>query len=306
MVRKTRLNPTLFAMLLIEAEIIIFAFQDATIKLLSENFPIWQVVFFRSVVASWLLLTAIWITRGLSSLGMANLKANLMRASMLFVSHIFYYLSIASLPLATAVAINFSAPLFVVLLARPFLGERVSWRRWFAVCLGFLGVLVMVKPGGQLEIGVIFALLASVCFAGVILLTRRLAQSESGHNVAFYSMFFFGIWATLGGVLVAWLDLPMTDHPGIRFLLLPWSEPELPALGLLILIGITAAVGHLFFALAYQHAEASLLAPLEYTYIAFAALLGFVIWGEIPSIAVTIGALIVIASGIYLALQDGR
>ena len=294
----------MFAVILIEAEIIIFAFQDATIKLLSESFPVWQVVFFRSVIACWLLLGFIWVTRGLSGVITGNLRGNLIRGLMLFVSHIFYYLSIASLPLATAVAINFSAPLFVVLLAQPILGERVGLRRWISVLVGFVGVMIIVRPGADMDIGVIFALLGSFSYAVVMLLTRHLSHQESGHQIAFYSMFFFGFLAAIGGGLMSWIDLPVAAHPGIRYLLLPWSEPALPALGLLLLIGVTAAVGHLLFAMAYKEAEASLLAPLEYTYIAIAAVLGFLIWGDVPDLPLVIGALVVVSTGVYLARTE--
>ena len=118
------------------------------------------------------------------------------------------------------------------------------------VLVGFIGVMIMVRPGPDMDIGVVFALLASFCYAVVLLLTRHLSHQESGHHIAFYSMFFFGIWAVIGGGLVSWLDLPPSKHPGIGYLLLPWSEPALPAFALLLLVGVTAAVGHLLFALA--------------------------------------------------------
>jgi drug/metabolite transporter (DMT)-like permease len=96
----------------------------------------------------------------------------------------------------------------------------------------------------------------------------------------------------------------LSDHPGIRYLLLDWSVPGVPAAALLVLIGITAAVGHLCFAYAYKHAPASLLAPFEYTSLIMAGLLGYIIWGDIPDLPMIVGAVIVVSSGIYLARAE--
>jgi drug/metabolite transporter (DMT)-like permease len=302
--KKPRVNNALLGIMFIEGEMIIFACQDSAIKLLSEDFSVWQVVFIRSVLSVFLLGTYVWWMRGLASLYTRNLRGNLLRASLMFVSHILYYLSIASLPLATAVAINFAAPLFIVLLARPILGERVGRTRTIAVCIGFVGVVIMVRPGADIEIGALFALGAAFTYSLVILSTRHLSQTEPADRIAFYSMLIFALWGALGGAIVAWLDLPLSDHPGIRYLLLDWSMPGIQSAALLLLIGITAAVGHLCFAYAYQHAPASLLAPFEYSALIMAGTLGYLIWGDVPDLPMIIGAVIVVSSGVYLARAE--
>ena len=302
--KKPRINNALLGIMFIEGEMLVFAIQDSAIKLLSADFSVWQVVFIRSVLSVFLLGTYVWWMRGLASLYTRNLRGNLLRASLMFVSHILYYLSIASLPLATAVAINFAAPLFIVLLARPILGERVGRTRTIAVSIGFVGVVIMVRPGADIEIGALFALGAAFTYSLVILSTRHLSQTEPADRIAFYSMLIFALWGALGGAIVAWLDLPLSDHPGIRYLLLDWSMPGIQSAALLLLIGITAAVGHLCFAYAYQHAPASLLAPFEYSALIMAGTLGYLIWGDVPDLPMIIGAVIVVSSGVYLARAE--
>ena len=301
MKRPVASGSVLLGIMFVEGEMIIFSVQDAVIKLLSEDFSVWQVVFVRSVVASVLLGGYVWWMRGLSNLYTRNLKGNLLRASLMFMSHIFYYISIASLPLATAVALNFSAPLFIVLLARPLLGEQVGWRRWLAVGVGFVGVIVMIRPDTDIELGAFFALAAAFTYALVIVSTRHLSRTESADCIAFYSMVIFMVWGALGGTVVALLDLPMSDHPGIRYVLNDWSLPSLPSAALFLLIGVTAAVGHLCFAYAYKHAPASILAPFEYTALIMAALVGYIIWGDVPDAPMIVGAIVVVSSGVFLA-----
>lgn len=294
----------LLGIMFIEGEMLIFSCQDSAIKLLSEDFSVWQVVFIRSVLSTLFLGTYVWWMRGLQALRTRNFGGNLLRASLMFISHILYYLSIASLPLATAVAINFSAPLFVVLLARPILGEKVGVPRTITVVIGFVGVVIMVRPAAGIELGALFALGAAFTYSLVVLSTRHLSKTEPADRIAFYSMAIFAAWGALGGALIAWLDFPLSDHPGIRYLLLDWSVPGVPAAALLLLIGITASVGHLCFAYAYKHAPASLLAPFEYTSLIMAGLLGYIIWGDIPDQLMIVGAVIVVSSGIYLARAE--
>ena len=288
----------------IGGEMLIFSCQDSAIKLLSENFSVWQVVFIRSVLAAALLGGYVWWMRGLKTLYTRNFAGNLLRASLMFVSHILYYLSIASLPLATAVAINFAAPLFIVVLARPILGEQVGKPRTIAVVIGFIGVIIMIRPGADMDIGALFALGAACTYALVILSTRHLTRTEPGDRIAFWSMAIFAVWGAVGGGFVAWLDLPLSEHAGIRYLLLDWSVPSIPSAALLFLIGITAAVGHLCFAYAYKHAPASLLAPFEYCALIMAGILGYIIWGDIPDLPMVVGAVVVVSTGVYLAKAE--
>ena len=291
----------------VEAEIAILACQDAIVKLLSESFPIWQVVLVRSVISSALLLAVVSGMGGFGALKTHHFLENLMRATLFFLSHLCYYLAIASLPLATAVAINAAAPLFVVALSPLLLGERVGPHRWVAVITGFVGVLMMVRPfSGPIELGAIFALAGAFTYALVIIATRRLTHYEESSRIALYTMLFFGVYAAVGGGIVAFLDLPVGDHAATQYLLRHWSLPSIPAGLLMGLIGLLAAVGHVLFALAYQNAPASLLAPFEYSALIFAGVLGYVFWGDIPDTQTVLGILIVVFTGLYVAHRENK
>ena len=291
--------------MLLEAEIFVFACQDAVVKLLSEAYPVWEVVLIRSVLSCALLVALIVFADGWGEIKTRHLAGNVLRASLMFISHLFYFTSIASLPLATAVAINFSAPLFVTALSVVLLGERVGLHRWGAVVAGFLGVLIMVRPfAGSVEPGAILAVCGAFTYSLVIIATRRLTAYESGQRVALYSMFFFGIYAALGGFVVALLDLPVGEHPASQYLLRDWSMPNVPAATLLVMIGVIAAFGNLLFVLAYQRAPASLLAPFEYSALILSGVIGYLVWGDVPDRWTVLGAVVVVLSGVYIAHRE--
>jgi drug/metabolite transporter (DMT)-like permease len=196
------------------------------------------------------------------------------------------FYAVALLPLADATALAFSQPLFSVVVAALIVGEKVRWRRWSATIVGFIGVLIMVRPGeGTLQIGAVVAILNAATVALSILLVKRLSDTETPLMILTQ----FAIFSTL-------LLLP----PAIWV----WKWPDLWGWTLAVGIAVTATVGQYFWVQAFKVGEMSAVAPFEYLRLPFAVLLGWLIWHDTPVIWTYVGAAIVIASALYIAHRE--
>ena len=194
-----------------------------------------------------------------------------------------FLLAISYIPLADAVAIEFSSPLMVVALAAPLLGERVGWKRWTVVLVGFAGTLLIVRPGmGSVHWAATLMLFAAFCVALMQLMSAVLARVDHPMTSLFY--------LSLTGLVA-------TSIPVAFF----WDPLAPPAWGLMVAVGAIAAFCHYLFVWAYQFASASLLAPFIYAQIVGAVVLGFVVFGDVPDLWTIIGTTTLVASGLYLA-----
>lgn len=283
----------------------VFAVQDVIVKLLSGDYPVFEIVFIRSLVAFVPITIAILLTEGTRGFTTFHFGTLILRGSLMFSSYAFFYLALAALPLAYVVSITFSAPLFVTALSVPLLREKVGTRRWIAVLVGFCGVLIMAgRFDDDFNIAALLALGAALTYALSSILTRRVGASESGWTMAFYTSLVFGIGSSFGVLFSSPENASTATHASYAFLVREWVIPNTFDLMLIALTGIIAATGHFCLAQAYRLAPASTVAPFEYSYFIWAAILGFLVWGEIPTVSTVIGVVIVTLSGIYILRRE--
>jgi drug/metabolite transporter (DMT)-like permease len=205
---------------------------------------------------------------------------------MLF-STLLNFLALRHLRLDQTQTVYFLAPLLVALLAGPFLGEWVGWRRMVAICVGFLGILVVVRPGvATFEPALIFAFGSMLCYAGFMLLTRYLATYDAPEVTLFYSLL-AGTFAMAPFAIVDWV----------------WPT-EVRVWLLLASMGFWGGLGHYIFIIAYRHAPASTLAPFVYLGLISHTAGGYLVFGHVPDLWTVAGAAIVISSGIYLVHRE--
>jgi drug/metabolite transporter (DMT)-like permease len=199
------------------------------------------------------------------------------------------------LPAADVVAINFAAPIFVTALSVPLLGEAVGWRRWLAVVVGFVGVIVMLQPGAMLSgaqhaaaIGGALALSSALAYAVVVISIRQLARDEPGETIVFVYM-----------ALVTLATLPILPFV--------WVTPDtLADLALLLALGLVGGVAQIALTRAFQYAPPAIVMPFEYFSLIVTALLAWLIWSETPTRDAAIGGAIVIASGLFIIHREAR
>jgi drug/metabolite transporter (DMT)-like permease len=268
--------------------VLLFSCINAAVKWEAERYPVIEIVFFRSLFA--LLPCLVLVVRAGSVTMLATRRpwSHLTRAALWFGSVCFGFLSYQLLPLADAVAISFSGPLFLTALSVPILGEKVGKHRWGAVLAGFLGVLVMVRPSGDVIQWGSFAALANALFFAIGSLTvRDMSRTEPSVRIVFYTML---LAALLSGVAAVFF----------------WVQPDWLDFLVLAGIGVAGGIAQFWMVQAYRFAPAAAVAPFTYTSMVWAILFQLAIWNDWPSAAVLVGAAIVIASGLYIVHRETR
>ncbi|MCB1381485.1 MAG: DMT family transporter [Notoacmeibacter sp.] len=218
-----------------------------------------------------------------------NLPAQALRGLFLFGSTIFNFMALRSLQLAETISIFFFAPMVITALAGPFLGEWAGWRRWMAILVGFIGVLVITRPGaGAIGIGHVYIVAAMLSYCFYVLMTRKMSATESAESLIFYS--------ALTPAIVMSPALPLYGS------LPPSAWHWVALLGL----GFFGGFGHWLLINAYKRASTSALAPYPYMQMVWMVLLGYFAFGQLPDVWTIAGALIIAGSGLYIVHREHR
>lgn len=287
--------------------LLIFSLQDISVKWIGGDYPILEIVLFRSLTA--LPLTLLFFRfeggRGLPSTTRPGLET--VRGLCYFLSYTTYFMGLAALPLADIAAIKFSGPLMITALSVLFLGETVGPRRWLALLVGFAGVLLIVRPGlSAFNLGSVFILVSVLFYALAVILTRRLQTTDSSATMSYYSSLVYLLATAVFVPLVLLVgDFPGA-HPSVAFLFRAWSAPTLLDGVVMAGLGLVWAGGMYFLARAYSVALASVVAPFEYAALPINVLWGFVLWRELPALTTWAGAFLALAIGLYVLYQERR
>ncbi len=271
----------------LSAAVLFFSVLDAGAKWLVQTLPLFQVVFLR-FLGHTLFTAAVMAPRlGRDLVRTRRPGLQFVRAMMLPLMTAMNFWALQYLQLAETGAIMFLAPIIVALLGGRLLGERLDAGRWFAIVVGFIGVLIILQPGGGgFHPAMLVSLLQTTLYAVFILLTRFLAATDKPASSNFLS--------ALGSTIVA-----------APFAWLVWQAPTSALEWLVVaVLGIAGGLGHYLLALAPRFAPASTISPFIYQQILYMSLLGYLLFGDVPRPAVIVGALVVIASGLYLVLRE--
>ena len=258
---------------------------DVLVKGLSSAYPIWEVIFFRALSGVIISVVLIFFF-GWQKLKTKKPVGHLVRAFSSVACVVFYFFGLKYLLLSENVAIVHSAPILATILAVPILGEKIGFHRIAAVLIGFIGVLIIVKPGSDLfKIESIFPLLAAFFMAIAYLSTRFLMSTESSVAIIFYYSFAL--------LVTSLIFFPMDFIIPSIFNLIP-----------LMALGIMGSLGHYFMSQAAKSAEVVVITPFEYTSFIFLGLMGYFFYNEVPSNSVYIGTLLIVLSGTYIVYRE--
>lgn len=275
------------AMLYMALGVFGFCILDALTKRLTEDYGTWQIIFLSRCVTTVAILGLVMRSHGsLMPMRSRFIKTHLMRSILVIATTWTFFECLRYIDLADAIAIAFAAPLFITAMSGPILGEKVGWRRWSAVIVGFVGVIIAVQPGRDgIGYGALLALCAAATYAMLQLWLRPLSGREVSHNIIFYSTFFSGLIALVPA-------------------LAEWRWPDATGWLLFLAQGSCSTVAQSCMIRAFKVGEASLLAPLEYTALIWAGLFGYLFWDEIPTLQVIGGAVIIIGASLYIAHRE--
>lgn len=299
------MNKNIKGILFLIAALFTISIQNVVIKWMGGDYSALEIVALRSMVA--LPATLIFYRyegqRGLPKT--QNLKTQYLRGFLLFISYTTFMMGLAALPLADIEAIRFSAPLMITLLSVLMLGEKVGIRRWGALGIGFLGVVLIVQPGSaNFNLGSVFILLSVLTYALMVILTRKLQSNDSSATMAYFSSQVYLVLAILMAPVPLILGEMTNPHPSIAFVLRPWTMPTLVDALILSGLGLIWAAWMYLMSRAYSLAEASVAAPFEYVSLPINILWGFLFWGEIPTWLTLGGAALTLASGMYVLYRE--
>ncbi len=271
------------------AAVATFSIMDVTMKHLVATYPAMQVAFLRGVASLPLLLAAIGMFGTWRDLRPRRWGLHVLRGLLSVLMLWAFIYSVSKLSLADAYAIFMSAPLIITALSMPLLGERVGPRRWAAVLIGLCGVVIVLNPTGAnlITLGGLAALAAACGYALNALTIRILLRTDSS------------------AATVVWALVVMTIISGI-WSARDWVSITADAWSWIAVMGISGALGQYFITQAFRHSPPSVIAPLEYTALAWGMLFDWIIWMTAPSARMLVGAGVIVASGLYVIHRDAR
>ena len=292
--------------LLLTVGLFLFSIQDVIIKTFSDRYAVMQIVLIRSIVAVSLLLGLLLVLGKPQKLRLHSPWPIFIKGGCGFLSYTTYYLAMAALPIAEVATITFSAPIMVTAISAFLLKEQVGFRRWSAVLVGFVAVVLVVGPKGHFNNpAVVLALMAAFTYAISTITTRFIDPRDEAITAAFYSLLTFLV---MGIIAVVCIELfappPASANVSLQFLLRDWVWPTTLDFSLLILLGGIAICGFYCLTRAYMVAEFSAVAPFEYTYIVWGVLFGYLCWRELPTAATALGIGLLVTSNLYIIHRE--
>jgi len=261
-----------------------FSVMGIGIKFLGEGMDSFQIGFLRAVFGL-LVILPFAFRHGVAPLKTKVFKLHFLRALVGVTGMLCIFFAITHLPLADAVALTFTRPLFLIVLAVFLLGEKVRWRRWSATAVGFLGVLVMVQSHAEIEFAAFVALFGALMVALVSVFLKKLSATERPATM----MFYFGVMASLFSFFPA---------------LIVWVPPTWEDIAVLIVLACFGSGANFCAIRAFSIGEATAVAPFDYMRLIFSGILGFLIFAEIPDIWMVMGACIIVASSLYIVRRE--
>jgi drug/metabolite transporter (DMT)-like permease len=266
----------------------IFSFSSAASKWLVQTYPVGEVLFSRVFVSLVVFSAFALPTTGMAVFHTKRPGAHMLRSMSQFTSQSLLLIAFSMMPLASATAINFSAPLFATLASIVFLNERVGPARWAALIVGFIGVLIVTAPGSEtFQVGALYALGNSILFGTVTVGVRGMTRTESAKTLTIYQLLwlsiFYGLTLPFFFVMPTWSDMP-----------------------LIIGNGVCNMLGQYWWTRCLHLAPASAVVPFQYLSLIWAIGFGYALWGDVPTIGLLIGSVIVIGSGLFLLWHETR
>ena len=281
------MNKNLLGILLMTLGMLSLSINDIIYKNLTMNFPVWEAVFFRAFSGSIISLYLVYYS-GINSIKTKKPVRHFVRAFSAVGCVVLYIFGIKYLLLSENIAIAHSAPIIAALLAVPILGEKIGIHRILAITIGFVGVLVIIKPGTDLfQLKSLLPIGSALFMASVYLTTRSLMNTESSTSIVFYYSF-------------ALLFTSLIFFPS------DFVIPDTFNLILALSLGIMGSMGHYFMSQAARHADVAVTSPFEYSSFIFVGLMGYFFFYEIPSNSVILGGILIIISGVYVAYRERK
>lgn len=280
-------STTLRAILMFTAGMAFFSAMNITIRLISDDMPTPLIVFLRSIMSLFVVVAwAGYLQKGIPTFPTKRLRNHFMRATIGLVSMELWFYSVTIMPVTLATALSFTTPIFTTIAALLFLGERAGMRRWAAIIVGFVGMLIILRPGvSGMSANAMIVLASSIMMAITGILVKTLTRTEAPETIIFYMALFMIPWATIGGVYY-------------------WQDITLYQLWAVFLIAIFSTTAHLCMTRAFAKADMVVLMPFDFTRLIFTAVMAYLAFEEVMDFYTVAGSLLIVSSTVYIAHRE--
>jgi drug/metabolite transporter (DMT)-like permease len=267
--------------------VLLFSMMDATVKWLGSDFPTQQIMFFRCLVALIPVSAIIYSRGGLRVLKTRQPLMHLLRSILGISAMGFAFYALSLMKLADAISILHTTPIFMTSLSVLLLGEKVGIHRWSAVIAGFIGMLIVIRPGeSMLESGSLYMLIATLLIACTTIIIRHLSARDDPVCITFYF--------TVTGVVVSMIGIALFG----------WVMPSAGDWGFLIAVGVFGGIAQYLMTVSYRHSEIGMVAPLKFLSIASGGLIAYFVWAEVPDLQSLVGIGIIVSAGLYTMRRE--
>ena len=266
---------------------LVIAIMHVGVRYVSAEIHPFEIAFVRNLTG-FLLLAPVLMSQGRDAFRTTRPGLHAVRGVIGNAAMLSWFYSLSILPVGDATALSFTAVIFTALGAIVILKERVGVRRWAAIIAGFVGTLVILRPGLQaVSTGALLALGSTVLWSASLICVKIASRTDSSVTIVFYSMVYFTVFSSVPAMTV-------------------WQWPSPEQWGMLAAIGVLATIGHLTLAEAMKEVEASAIMPLDYSRMIWAAGLGYLVFGEFPDLWTWVGGTVIFASTVYIAYREAR
>lgn len=283
-----------------------FTVNDATIKFLSGDYALHQIVMIRaSIGLIFLLAVMVPLMGGFRQLRTQRLGLHILRGMCVVFANMAFFLGLSSLPIAEATALFFGSPLAITLFAVIFLKETVGLRRWAAIAVGLVGVVLIIRPGDEsFQLAALLPVAAAFGYAALHTLTRKIGTTESALTMTLYIQLSFIVVSVAMGIMFSDGRFAPGDGSPMDFLLREWVVPPGTDYKFLVLLGLASTAGGFLISQAYRLCEAGLAAPFEYLALPLSIFWGVVVFGEWPDAWVWAGITLILGAGVYMGWRE--
>jgi len=287
--------------------LLIFTVQDAIVKYLTQSHEVLQILTWRTLIVVCILGCIAKHQLGWRFLKTDRRALMFLRGFFAFAAFTNYYFALSYLPLADAATVYMTAPLFVTALSVPMLGEQVGLRRWIAITIGFAAVVYMLNPGSGIFQPIAALPLASALFYSFIpIVTRLFDSSDHTLTIVFYTTLSYAFFCLVTSALIHLWPATPQDNNIWSSIAQPWNTMSTNSWALTFLSSLLFSAGIVCITIAYRAAQASVLAPFEYSYLIWATLIGYLIFSDVPTPRTWIAGIIIAGCGVYIAMREHR
>ena len=283
----------------------IFSVQDVLIKLLSDELALFQILFFRSTVGIVIIIAYQKIIHEPVRLTTAYPLLTVCRGLMFFFGYSAFYFAQSKMPIATATVLFMISPIFITVTSIYFFKSQVGYRRWLSMLVGFVGVVLICQPEtGQFNFYYLIPICVALAYAFTVIVMKKTADKDTLYQQMLLAYLIMGLLSGITGLLFGDGRLDTAENSEIAFITRSWQFSDIKRIFILFTISVLGSVGLLILMGAYRVSDPAVISPYEYSLLIWMILLGYLVWGDVPSVNIAIGMVLIVGAGIYIFYRE--